>query len=75
MRYENKKRWLDACAEAAICSDAERLTELASEINAILREERRGLELQAANSAYDLSERRSYGIPVPANGAEHERRS
>jgi hypothetical protein len=35
---ENKQRWLDLCAEAAICDDSERLIELALEINSILGE-------------------------------------
>jgi hypothetical protein len=42
--HENKRRWLDVCAEAAICDDSERLNELACEINEILSEEEQGLE-------------------------------
>jgi len=41
-----KTRWLDLCAEAAICDDATRLSQLAEEIITILHEEERRLEYQ-----------------------------
>jgi len=50
--HENKRRWLDVCAEAAICDDSERLNELACEINEILSEEERRLEPQAPAEPY-----------------------
>jgi len=39
MQGETKERWLDVCAEAAICDDPKRLAELISEIASILEEE------------------------------------
>jgi hypothetical protein len=39
-----KERWLDVCSEAAICDDPERLKQLTTEIDAILREEKERLE-------------------------------
>lgn len=44
MQGNAKQRWLDVCAEAAICDDPKRLQELASQINALLREEERRLK-------------------------------
>lgn len=52
MLYDNKRRWLDVCAEAAICDDSERLTQLANEINAILSEEEQRLESQTLGGSY-----------------------
>jgi len=44
LQEETRKRWLDLCAEAAICEDPERLQQLAYTINAVLTEEKRRLE-------------------------------
>ena len=44
MQEETRKRWLDLCAEAAICEDPERLQQLADTINAVLKEEKQQLE-------------------------------
>lgn len=41
---ETKSRWIDVCAEVAICDDPERLAKLATEIMAILRAEQQRLE-------------------------------
>lgn len=41
---ETKSRWIDVCAEVAICDDPERLAKLATEIMAILRAEHQRLE-------------------------------
>jgi hypothetical protein len=41
MRDTIRKRWLDLCAEAAICEDPERLQELSQEIVRMLKEEER----------------------------------
>lgn len=46
LQGDTKHSWLDICAEAAICEDAERLAELAIQINAILRDEQQRLELE-----------------------------
>ena len=39
MQGEIKDRWLDVCAEAAICDDPNRLAELIREIAEILEQE------------------------------------
>lgn len=39
MQGETKDRWLDVCAEAAICDEPTRLSELIKEIAVILEEE------------------------------------
>lgn len=44
VQQTTKARWLQFCAEAAICEDRERLLELAAEIMLILHEEERRLE-------------------------------
>ena len=44
MEASTKARWLEVCAEAAICEDSERLGELAAEIITILHEEEQRLE-------------------------------
>jgi len=44
MQADVKSRWLDVCAEAAICDNAQRLAQLATEIIAILHKEERLLE-------------------------------
>jgi hypothetical protein len=44
MQGTTKQRWLDLCAEAAICDDPERLQEIASYLNQILNEETERLE-------------------------------
>ena len=44
MQGATKARWLDLCAEAAICDDPKRIAELASEIISILRSEEMRLE-------------------------------
>jgi len=44
VQEETRKRWLDLCAEAAICEDPERLQQLADTINAVLKEEKQQLE-------------------------------
>ena len=41
-----KQRWLDLCAEAAICDDPERLRELTRYLNEILKEETQRLEAE-----------------------------
>jgi len=44
MQGDAKQRWLDLCAEAAICDDSERLGELTRYITMLLREEQQRLE-------------------------------
>ena len=44
MEGRTKARWLELCAEAAICEDQIRLMQLATEIMTILHEEERRLE-------------------------------
>jgi hypothetical protein len=46
MLEDTKKRWLDLCAEAAICEDAERFRELAHGITTLLNEEQERLDTQ-----------------------------
>ena len=43
MQDETRRRWLDLCAEAAICEDPEKLQQLTDTINAVLREEKQRL--------------------------------
>lgn len=44
MQDATKRRWLDLCAEAAICEDSERLKELTAYITELLKEEQRKLD-------------------------------
>jgi hypothetical protein len=44
LQGSTKQRWLDICAQAAICEDPERLQELADAINAVLNEETQRLK-------------------------------
>ena len=44
MEAETKARWLELCAEVAICEDRDRLIELAGEITTIVHEEERRIE-------------------------------
>lgn len=46
MLGDTKERWLDTCAEVAICDDPKRLAELSAQILSILREEILRLEAQ-----------------------------
>jgi hypothetical protein len=43
VQEETRKRWLDLCAEAAICEDPDRLQELADTINAAVKQEKQRL--------------------------------
>lgn len=44
MQDDTRKEWLEACADAAVCEDSERLGELTRKINEILRAERQRLD-------------------------------
>jgi hypothetical protein len=46
MLEDRKKGWVDLCAEAAICEDAERFQELAHGITTLLNEEQERLDTQ-----------------------------
>jgi hypothetical protein len=46
MQDATRKRWLDVCAEAAICEDPQRLTELTAYIIELLKEEQRKLDAE-----------------------------
>lgn len=50
MNRTTKLRWLELCAEAAICEDPSRLARLAAEITTILQEKQLQLEAQAAKA-------------------------
>ncbi len=43
MDGHSKTQWLELCAEAAFCEDAERFQELTEEITALLEEEKQRL--------------------------------
>jgi hypothetical protein len=44
VQEKDRTRWLDLCAEAAICEDPERLQQLIDAINVVLKEEKQRLE-------------------------------
>ena len=44
MQGISKERWLDHCAQAAICDDPERVREITRYLNEILEEEAQRLE-------------------------------
>lgn len=50
MKEANRRRWLDLCAEAVICEDAEHFQELIEAITAILQEEKQRLETPAVRT-------------------------
>lgn len=52
MKDATKTRWLDLCAEAAICDIPARLEELAQEIVIILREEHQRLTAEDKRDAH-----------------------
>ena len=53
MQPPNKTRWLELCAEAALCEDLQRLQELTEQITLILQEERR--RLQSSRTAFRVA--------------------
>jgi hypothetical protein len=50
MMQATRTRWVELCAEAAICEDRERFQELIEVITAILQEEMRRLETPAVRT-------------------------
>jgi hypothetical protein len=46
MQDVTRRRWLDLCAEAAICEDPQRLSELTAYIVELLKEEQGKLDAQ-----------------------------
>lgn len=47
MESNFKWRWLELCAEAAICEDAERFQELIEAVTAMMLEEKQRLDMPA----------------------------
>jgi hypothetical protein len=45
MQDDARKKWLEMCAEAAICEDRQRLEQLTEQIAALLRAEKQRLDL------------------------------